>query len=424
MRRFAAAFSRRDKDQGTLAPGPLSQDPASSPAPASVKASLLDTPTLPIVRKSSFFSKAPQKPLEPVRYDETLMQTPPLVTPTSSASSDASSSLRTPDDGEDLPLEPITATVSRTQSRWKTFLRRNKSGTAITPSPAIASTDITAHSDGSRSQRALPRRLALGPNDHARAMAYSDSSAEDDSDDEHDDDDESDGERYNSPLMKTPVSAGMSTPTRPVPPIVVDPVLAARSQSILRSIVQTALDSTPSAPHPLLTPIGHAFPRSSNIARMLDQSPKPAPMETTLHRTRILQRLDARNLSASEQASILPFRLKSPQSRNMPSRDVEAVLDQKKLLGWSRGIGDWLKRPTFEQRAVLWSMHVDEFLDVPVLRSAPIQGSSLAVAELEFSDGLLALASSEATVAAYAPRKPAESAGGGALIVSAEHSSC
>ncbi|KAH7105619.1 hypothetical protein BKA62DRAFT_397421 [Auriculariales sp. MPI-PUGE-AT-0066] len=393
MRRIAAAFSRRDRHAQS------SEEPSQVSGPTH----LLTTPSLPSTPRSGFFAKAPARPLEPVHYDANAIPTPPLATPTSSASSDASSSMRTPDDGEDFPLGMPTVTVSRSESKWRSFLRRNKSNTAVAPGKPDSASTLSARSY-------LPGRLALSAQELNSKLVLSDSS-------EDEDDDDSDDERYIDPSTRgSPVSANLPTPKasgRPVP-VVVDPVLAARSQTNLRAVIQSSIDAPPSTPHPLLTPINHLFPRSSNRSSALVHSPNTPFVRTMLHRTRLLDRLEARNLSPSEQASILPFYSKRPQSRNSPSRlEHEAVLDQKKLLGWSRGVSDWLKRPTFEQRAVLWTMQEDEVLGVDVLKSAPIQGdAAFAVAELEFSDGLLALASSEATVAAYAPRKPAESIGG------------
>ena len=369
--------------------------------------SSLLAPALPAARRSGFFSKAPSQPLEPVLYDGQNFSTPPLTTPTSSASSDASSSMRTPDEGDDFPIPAPTPTIQRTQSRWKTFLRRNKSGTSVSnqPAPNAAQTQL-----GRTTATAQP----TGPQpEHDESLALSDSSANSESD--FDDDDSDDEMRYGGGAASTTPTAAASVPSqsRPVP-ILVDPILAGRSQSNLRAIIEAALEAPPSTPHPLLAPISYAFPRSTNRTNVLAYSPGPASVQAAMHRTRLVQRLDARNLSASEQASILPFRTKSAQQRSSSSRlEQEAVLDQKKLLGWSCGVSEWLKRPAFEQRAVLWTMQEDVITGADVLQSAPIQGTGLAVAELEFSDGLLALASSEATVAAYTLRRPTESAGGG-----------
>ncbi|KZW04228.1 hypothetical protein EXIGLDRAFT_20263 [Exidia glandulosa HHB12029] len=350
MRRITAAFSRKDKSQ---------EPPASQLAPP---------PAIVVPKRSGLFSKSTRQ-LDHIPAAGLIA--PGLATPTSSASSDASSSLRTPDEGEDL-----FATPQQSPSRWKSFLRRNKSGTIAKPVQDVPEPETMR----------FPRRPL--PNSAA------DDSDEDDTDDSSSSEDE---EPYQQP-----------TPTRQTMPTVVDPVLSARAQTNLRTMLQNSLDSAPTS-HPLLASLGaFAFPRSSNASSSLPVMPT---MESTLHRSKLLQRINARSLSTVEQASILPFRSKNVHSsRRAPKRvDDEAVSDHKKVERFSTGVQSWLRRPTFEERAVVWTLEPDVLGDV--LRNKPVQGTGHAVAELEFSDGLLAISNADASIIYMRPHPERNAAG-------------
>ncbi|EJD53597.1 hypothetical protein AURDEDRAFT_156838 [Auricularia subglabra TFB-10046 SS5] len=350
MRRLTAAFSRRDKSQEQLA----------LPAP-------------PERKRSGLFASKSARELEHIPPPGALVP-PGLQTPTSSASSDASSShLRTPDEGEDTPFTP----APQSPSRWASFLRRNKSGTVAKEAPTPKATRFPA--------LAHPPQQSAGAGDDTDDDESEPASSDDESDDQH----------YHA------------QPPRPAIPVVVDPVFSARAQTNMRAMLQNSLDAAPST-HPLLASLGLVFPRSCNPPATLVPVPS---MESVLHRTKLLQRVDSRSLSVTEQASILAFRSKTVQSKRMNNKrsiDQEAVADHKKLVGFSRGVQSWLRRPAFEERAVVWTLEPDVLGDV--LRSKPVQGTGVAVAELEFSDALLALANTDApTIPARAP--PAASTG-------------
>lgn len=336
MRRIAAAFGRKDKTQ------------EHSPAPT---AELTPPQALILPKRSGLFSRSTRH-LDHIPANGLFV--PGLATPTSSASSDASSTLRTPLEGDD-----VFATAQASPSRWKSFLRRNKSGTVAKPAP-----DVTAAESTVRQPQSRP--------------------APGDSDDDTDDDEsEAESDEYHEP-----------TPTRPTVPLVVDPVFSMRAQTNLRTMLQNSLDSAPTS-HPLLASLGSfAFPRSSNAASSLPVMPT---MQSIMHCTKLLQRLDSRSLTINEQASILPFRSKHVQSRRGPKRiDDESESDHKKVARFSTGVQAWLRRPAFEERAVIWTLEPDVLGDV--LRSKPVQGTGVAVAELEFSEGLLAISNADASI--------------------------
>ena len=197
-----------------------------------------------------------------------------------------------------------------------------------------------------------------------------------------DSDDDDDSDNYGDDGVVQPA------PPAPPAPRVLQPATALRAQMNLRAITLAAL-IPPISPPPLLhLPSAPLFPRSTNPTRSL----KPLQStRTSMLRSTLLRRLEAHTLSHHELDSIAPLghrpKHQVPTSRRR-TIDDEALSDVKKVSLFSRGAQQWIHRPCFEERCLLWSW--DSSRQVLVSRSIP--GSHRAVASLEFSEHMEALA--------------------------------
>ncbi|KAG8833881.1 hypothetical protein FRC17_009923 [Serendipita sp. 399] len=141
-----------------------------------------------------------------------------------------------------------------------------------------------------------------------------------------------------------------------IPPAVVH---VPRSHTNLHALTLTSLAFPPS-PHPLLyNPSLPAFPRSSNASSKLPRLPT---FRAHLAKTRILDRLEAQNLTQSENESILPFGKRddimqkengpgNPPSETGENEEGRKINDSP---GQSVGLEAWTRRGAFLQRVRVW----------------------------------------------------------------------
>ena len=139
-----------------------------------------------------------------------------------------------------------------------------------------------------------------------------------------------------------------------------------RSHTNLHALTLTSLAFPPS-PHPLLyNPSQPCFPRSSNPSSKLPRLPT---FRAHLAKTRILDRLEAQDLTVVDNDSILPFTNKPPPNPNNRSEgDVEPppegeIRKIENEPGWSVGLDNWTKRATFVERVRVWQVVGTELLD-------------------------------------------------------------
>ena len=208
---------------------------------------------------------------------------------------------------------------------------------------------------------------------------------------EYNDDDEDDSSISSAPsLVQTaPDDDGMLSPKLPLPPVMQadnnpEATFLPRSHTNLHAFTVASL-AFPPTPHPLLSALPY-FPRSSNTPSKLPLLPT---FRAHLAKTRILDRLEAQNLTAAENESIEPFASKSP--RNRPEGDEEPPLDgeTRKIAnepGWSTGLDKWTKRAAFTQRVREWRVVGMELQD-----QVPEPATSYRT-QLKVSEGTRALA--------------------------------
>ncbi|KAF8591518.1 hypothetical protein K439DRAFT_902937 [Ramaria rubella] len=338
MKRLVVAFHprRQDPSESPLAVPPVLAAPV---AAADVK------------KRPGFFSK-PRVPAE--------LHVAPNGTAGTvySSSSSEGSAAQTPDPDDDH--EPDPSAPARTTSRWSSWMRSKAS-----PKP--------------------PRLAAVWEPTRVPVEASSSSppsTPESDDDSDHYDDE--------PPLPPPPVVR----PSRPSPSPpgrssrVLQPASALRSHMNMRAITLSSI-IPPLSPPPLLhLPSGPLFPRSSNPARTLQPL---VSTRTIMHKTVLLRRLESQTLSRSENESIAAFGHRPkpvvPKTRRR-GLEEEAMSDVKKVRFYSRGLQSWMDRPCYEERCVLWAWDANA---KQVVRRQ-IVGSDKAVASLEFTEGLEALA--------------------------------
>lgn len=155
----------------------------------------------------------------------------------------------------------------------------------------------------------------------------------------------------------------------------------------LRTLTVNASEP-PFSPPPLLhIPGCPVFPRSCNLSHALQR-------DETLHsdmlKRRLLHRLERGHLSRSDEQLIKSLtNRQGPPPRKRPSLGLDdTALDARhRLAKYSQGLKHWISRPCFEERLVLYMPTQSGEV---VMRG--IVGTNLGVAELEFSEGIEALA--------------------------------
>ena len=215
---------------------------------------------------------------------------------------------------------------------------------------------------------------------------------------EYNDDDEDDSSISSAPSFVQTApdddDRGMQSPEPPLPPVMQTynnpgaPFLP-RSHTNLHALTLTSLAFPPS-PHPLLyNPAQPCFPRSSNIPSKLPRLPT---FRAHLAKTRILDRLEAQDLTVADNESIAPFASKSlPHPNNRLEGDGEPPPDGeiRKIEnepGWSAGLDTWTKRAAFVQRVREWRVVGMELQD-----KVPEPATSYRT-QLKLSGGVRALA--------------------------------
>jgi hypothetical protein len=416
MRKFASAFiGKRDKDKvgpqvqptatkkseehGATTSGPRSGKERSNSMRSSNR-SLSPTPTTttsnnmgssssrpgPLKKRPSLFGKNSRKAADPYANLPPLPLPPPIQTvpalSTSSGSSD-SSSVRTPEEDSiqhyrGASIKDVSAPKASSGTGWFSAVRRMKDKSE--PPTSFRGKDLLGVDWRPRSD--VVTAASARPSESAES---SDSDPSDDYDEE--------------PRSSASSNAVARTAVSPE-----------RCLSNLHAVTLSAINPPPS-PHPLLqNPTAtHQFPRSINLSTSLP--PSPAVLRLSMHRTHILNRIESRKrLSPSEERSIIPFGSRSkpipvPSTRPREPKltEEEAMLRAGHSRGWSRGLKKWVERPPFEERAVVWAPQFS--IDGEIGWRAVAGKAGTAVAELEYSEGLEALAGEHGTMSqgTYSP---------------------
>ncbi|EIN10459.1 hypothetical protein PUNSTDRAFT_112311 [Punctularia strigosozonata HHB-11173 SS5] len=309
---------------------------------------------------------------------------PPLVR-SNQASSSASSyedSLRTPED-DGLQSRLPSPTPNLAKKAWRATLMGRKSGSAESEPQRAAALDATPRAQDWRPRQPPPLR------EPPPLRAAGKTSREGDSDDDSSTDSEDSYDQQDVP-----------TPTRPTIAIPRESAAAAARANLgtaARNLSTfTASTMTPPIyPPPLLHLHGMPlFPRSVNPSSTLVRADS---LESRLHKTRLLRRLERRDLSAAEERSIAPFAAKHG-TRKRPSfhLDEASFSNTRRIRSYSQGLQRWADRPCFEDRVTLWTTAADDpskgTADGDLIGQRVIGRPGYAVASLEFSMGLEALA--------------------------------
>ncbi|PVG01941.1 hypothetical protein CPB86DRAFT_751984 [Serendipita vermifera] len=173
-----------------------------------------------------------------------------------------------------------------------------------------------------------------------------------------------------------------------------------RSHTNLHALTLASLAFPPS-PHPLLyNPSMPAFPRSSNPSSKLPRLPT---FRAHLAKTRILDRLEAQDLTPSENESIIPFGRREDPSQKDPSTSNSASEGEgeegKRTIndnpGSSVGLEAWTRRLPFSERIRVWKIDAsyNGFGNSgDLLKYEPLAPSTPFRTELQISGGIKALA--------------------------------
>ncbi|KAL5508309.1 hypothetical protein ACEPAH_5928 [Sanghuangporus vaninii] len=330
-------------------------------------------PRLAKSRSTSLFAKAPKTPVETA----TSVLSRPALTPGSSCSSDGSASLQTPED--EVLMHPLSKLDEK--KRWSTWFGRRKQSekdpvpdnpprSSRSPPQAVA----TANTRGDK----LQLQQQLQQQQLARREATQ--SASDDDDDDQISSDSSDSPESSTVIVR-----------RFVPPR--SAVVQARAN--MRTLLRNTLSRSPSLP-PLVETSSTLFPRSCAMAGNFSSSQQHAlSLESSMHVRKMLWRLDHQILSDVEADSIVGLAQRprpkdaSSQNRMEKRSDDDIIAYATMRVGrYSRGLRKWALRPNFEQRFSVWMP--DERGTIVCKGVVGVRG--LAVCDLEFSEGIEALA--------------------------------
>jgi hypothetical protein len=173
-----------------------------------------------------------------------------------------------------------------------------------------------------------------------------------------------------------------------------------RSHTNLHALTLASLAFPPS-PHPLLyNPIMPAFPRSSNPSSKLPRLPT---FRAHLAKTRILDRLEAQDLTSKENESIIPFGRRDDPSQKDPntsnsSSDGESEEGKRTINdnpGSSVGLEAWTRRLPFTERVRVWkldSSYIGLGNNGDLLKYEPLTPSRPFRTAIQISGGIRALA--------------------------------
>ncbi|KLO18015.1 hypothetical protein SCHPADRAFT_936481 [Schizopora paradoxa] len=312
-------------------------------------------------RSHNLFSKAPKTPVDTAPL--TPPPSRPALTPGSSASSDGSASLRTPDDDGMMTFPKPEQDEKKKWSNW--FGRRKSSLKAVT--------DDLHHSGN----------VSIPPIDDQPRPPMHDSP--NNSDDEEDDDD------YGVADTATASSSR----------VVLSPATYAKASSNLRVILRNKLVATHDPPPLIDRTSSPFFPRSTARRR---ETPFHHTLESAMHTRRMLKRVERKSLTRNEHASIAAFgaRLKPDDGRGGSKDEIRilkpfSTADEEDSMSYagmrvcmhSRGLRFWALRPCFEERYVVYAP--GEHGGDVVMKSVQGVGRGLGVPEIEISDHVLNL---------------------------------
>jgi hypothetical protein len=305
MRRIASVLSSSSKR-----PDSTPDDaPSSSSSPARRKSSRRFFGTLNRITVST--ERTSTRPLEPAH--------------SSSASSTGSVSLRTPEDDRIGHLAPHGG-PSPSRKAWIPWLTPKK-------------TDLQTRSQRptsfwSDSLSSVPSPTA--PPAQSRIVPDHQST---ESDDETSDD--SSSSESEAPPRPFPAARSDST-NRPFTPI-----------GFLNALTMNSIQPTFSPPPLLHYPNVPIFPRSSNGSRSL---PFCDTMESTMHRKRLLHRLQRGHLTTADQRLLATIGRRTPsaaQRRTLVQPEEGERYDLKHVRSSSLGLKQWIARPYFEERCLV-----------------------------------------------------------------------
>lgn len=323
-------------------------------------------------RSTSLFAKAPKTPVETTTHS---YSRPDLTrTPNSSASSDGSASLRTP---EDEGVMSFSKTEDKKRwPNWLTSWRKHSDKTihdATDMTPSSSQTTTVSIPDPSNSLRQQLQHHRNGERN------------ESDTENEDSSSDDSDSHANLSGFSPRSISATQIH------------VPSHQARSNLRALLRNRLVNPPSPPPLVEIPSALPFPRS--ITNVNAQHPKgrPRSFEANMLTFKLLKRLDRGDLTPTETRSISYFANRSQPKPTL--RRVGPVLEKKaedvvsypsmRIGRYSRGLRKWAARPCFEQRFSVWQS--DEYGKLSCKSVAGV-GRGLAVLDLEFSERLIVLA--------------------------------
>ncbi|KIK68050.1 hypothetical protein GYMLUDRAFT_238217 [Collybiopsis luxurians FD-317 M1] len=180
---------------------------------------------------------------------------------------------------------------------------------------------------------------------------------------------------------------GEEDDSHPVTPATEKPIVTSASldkaRKVLETLIQNSLNDRPtSAPFVVQagTPL---YPRSCNRSRSL---PSSNSLASSVHKRRMLQRLQDANLRPSEADSIITLSLRDIPKVMPVSPDIlddKAFSTSDRIALFSTGLRNWITRPPFEDRCSVWSA-----VDGNITRQRISNTAGFALAALEFSEAI------------------------------------
>ncbi|KAI9507922.1 hypothetical protein F5148DRAFT_46816 [Russula earlei] len=360
MRRFASVLSSRRLDKPESQPPP---DPSPASPPSSQPNRKSSRRFFGTLTRITVSTERPIRPSEP--------------THSSSASSTGSVSLRTPEDDRTGHLAPRSPS---SRKAWVTWLTPKKPDVQPPIRPSSFRSDSSSPVP---SPQPAPPRIIPGQQ----------------SESEEDTSEESSSSESDIPSQSPPIAARSHQVNRSLTPI-----------EFLQTL--TTNNIPPLSPPPLLhCPNAPLFPRSLNVSRSL---PFRDTVEAAMHRTRLLHRLERGPLTPADQRLLarLGYRTSSvAERRTLVQPEEWERYDLRHVRPSSLGLKQWIARPYFEERSVVW---VPDETGTVVWTT--IQGSGFGVWALEVSDRIELMADlvsdgeDMSTVGMLAARSPSNSA--------------
>ncbi|PVF97276.1 hypothetical protein CPB86DRAFT_458506 [Serendipita vermifera] len=175
------------------------------------------------------------------------------------------------------------------------------------------------------------------------------------------------------------------------------PVYVPRSHTNLHAFTLASLAFPPS-PHPLIyNSKTLPFPRSSNLSSRLPRLPT---FRAHLAKTRLLDRLEAQDLTPAENESILPFGSRELEDLLPKAPEITSTGEELKQIinnnpGISIGLNAWARRLPFTERVCIWTIDTSHNLfdiDADILKREAVALSRPFQREMQISIGNKALA--------------------------------